>query len=231
MKALYLDPQLHVIASAGWAISLSASNQRQLSWRWGCGEMPLAAVRGEQSAADLGDARRGRDSTSTIHENRRFLGGIERRRRRQPTCSWGQEPLALALAEHARVIVAGAFGRVGSADDRTHGTLRPSTGLSTICSPPPRRRGGRRLGSIGKRSAPQEQEKSRGDPERAEINEAGPSLGGTVLERKTPHMLVCNSGCADAGNRSRMPTVMPMCESVVEPSSAAWRGPGQLVIG
>ena len=92
----------------------------------------------EQPAADLGDARRGWDHLDNAETGARW------RELKAPMLAadlqLGAGPLALALAEQARVIVAGAFGRVGAADGRGRPSVRLEMG--------PARPAGRRRGSI-----------------------------------------------------------------------------------
>ena len=108
VKPLYLDPQLHVIASAGWGDAFSCVERAAATLvEAGCGDMPLAAVRGsnllpilemlEGDGISLQNAETGarwRELTSPILAADLQLGA---------------GPLTLALAEQARVIVAGAF--------------------------------------------------------------------------------------------------------------------------
>ena len=108
VKALYLDNELHLFASAGWADAFSCVERAaSVLVEAGCGEVPLAAVRGsnllpilEMVEADgirLDNAETGapwRELKAPVLAADLQLGG---------------GPLALALAEQARVIVAGAF--------------------------------------------------------------------------------------------------------------------------
>jgi len=108
VKPLYLDPQLHVIASAGWASAYSCVERAAaVLVEAGCGDMPLAAVRGSNLLPILemlaGDGIN-LDNAET---------GAHWRELKAPVLAadlqLGAGPLALALAEQARVIVAGAF--------------------------------------------------------------------------------------------------------------------------
>ncbi|MBA4104508.1 MAG: hypothetical protein C0485_02035 [Pirellula sp.] len=108
VKALYLDPQLHVIASAGWASAFSCVERAAaVLVEAGCGEMPLAAVRGSNLQPIL-EMLEGDGINLDNHET-----GAPWRELKAPVLAadlqLGAGPLALALAEHARVIVAGAF--------------------------------------------------------------------------------------------------------------------------
>lgn len=108
VKPLYLDPQLHLFASAGWADAYGAVERAaHLLVEGGCGDLPVAAVRGsnvepilemlEDEGVDLSHAETGapwRELKAPVLAADLQLGG---------------GPLALALAESARVIVAGAF--------------------------------------------------------------------------------------------------------------------------
>jgi hypothetical protein len=108
VKPLYLDPELHVIASAGWASAFACVERAgSVLVEAGCGEIPLAAVRGSNLQPILemleGDGVN-LDNAET---------GAPWRELKAPVLAadlqLGAGPLALALAEHARVIVAGAF--------------------------------------------------------------------------------------------------------------------------
>lgn len=108
VKPLFLDPQLQVIASAGWADAFfCVERAAAVLVEAGCGDLPLAAVRGSNLLPILemveGDGIN-LDNAET---------GARWRELKAPVLAadlqLGAGPLALALAEHARVIVAGAF--------------------------------------------------------------------------------------------------------------------------
>jgi hypothetical protein len=108
VKPLFLDPQLHVVASAGWADAFSCVERAAaVLVEAGCGDMPLAAVRGSNLLPIL-EMLKG-DGIPLDHAET----GARWRELKAPILAadlkLGAGPLALALAEQARVVVAGAF--------------------------------------------------------------------------------------------------------------------------
>jgi hypothetical protein len=108
VKPLYLDKQLHVVASAGWADAFSCVERAAtVLVEAGCGDMPLAAVRGSNLLPILemleGDGIN-LDNAETDAPWRELKAPVL-----AADLQLGAGPLALALAEQARVIVAGAF--------------------------------------------------------------------------------------------------------------------------
>lgn len=108
VKPLYLDPQLHVVASAGWADAFACVERAAaVLVEAGCGETPLAAVRGSNLLPILEMLKREGIPLDNAETGARW------RELRAPVLAadllLGAGPLALALAEQARVIVAGAF--------------------------------------------------------------------------------------------------------------------------
>jgi hypothetical protein len=108
VKPLYLDPQLHVIASAGWADAFSCVERAAtVLVEAGCGDLPLAAVRGSNLLPILEMLEGDGVKLDNCETNARW------RELKAPVLAadlqLGAGPLALALAEQARVIVAGAF--------------------------------------------------------------------------------------------------------------------------
>lgn len=108
VKPLYLDPQLHLIASAGWADAYSCVERAAaVLVEGGCGDMPIAAVRGSNLLPIL-DMLEG-EGVKLDHAET----GARWRELRSPVLAadlqLGAGPLAVALAEQARVVIAGAF--------------------------------------------------------------------------------------------------------------------------
>lgn len=108
VKPLYLDPQLHLIASAGWADAYSCVERAAaVLVNGGCGDMPIAAVRGSNLLPIL-DMLEG-EGVKLDHAET----GARWRELRSPVLAadlqLGAGPLAVALAEQARVVIAGAF--------------------------------------------------------------------------------------------------------------------------
>lgn len=108
VKPLYLGTQLHVVASAGWADAFSCVEKAAaVLLETGCGNMPLAAVRGSNLLPILEMLERDGVRLDNAETGARW------RELKAPVLAadlqLGAGPLALALAEQARVIVAGAF--------------------------------------------------------------------------------------------------------------------------
>jgi hypothetical protein len=108
VKPLYLETQLHLVASAGWGDAFSCVEQAAaVLMEAGCGELPLAAVRGSNLLPILEMLRRegiSLDNAETGAPWRELKA-----RALSADLQLGAGPLALALTEQARVIVAGAF--------------------------------------------------------------------------------------------------------------------------
>jgi len=108
VKTLYLEPEFRVIASAGWSAAFQCIERAAtVMVEGGCGDLPVSAVRGshllpilEMLSAD------GLDLTNAET-------GAPWRELQQPLLAadlkLGAGPLATALAEQARVIVAGYY--------------------------------------------------------------------------------------------------------------------------
>ncbi|HEX6963498.1 MAG TPA: acyclic terpene utilization AtuA family protein [Lacipirellula sp.] len=108
VKPLFLDPDLRIITSAGWGDAFGCVEQiASIFIEGGCGDLPLAAVRGsnllpilemlEADGVPLTNAETGaawRDLKEPLLAADLQLGG---------------GPIAMALAESARVIVAGCY--------------------------------------------------------------------------------------------------------------------------
>jgi hypothetical protein len=107
-KTLYLDPALHVVASAGWGDAYACVERAAtILVEAGCGELPLAAVRGSNLLPILDmieDEGISLNNAETGHPWRELKAPIL-----AADLQLGAGPLALALAEKARIIVAGAF--------------------------------------------------------------------------------------------------------------------------
>lgn len=108
VKPLYLDKQLHVVASAGWADAFSCIERAAaVLVDAGCGDLPLAAVRGSNLLPILEMVE-----ADGINLDNAETGALWRELKAPVLAAdlqLGAGPLALALAEQARVIVAGAF--------------------------------------------------------------------------------------------------------------------------
>lgn len=108
VKPLYLDPQLHLVASAGWADAYTCVEAAAaVMVEAGCGDMPMAAVRGSNLLPIL-DMLEG-EGVNLDHAET----GARWRELRSPVLAadlqLGAGPLAVALAEHARIVIAGSF--------------------------------------------------------------------------------------------------------------------------
>ena len=108
VKPLYLDPQLHLFASAGWADAYTCVERAAaVMVEGGCGDMPMAAVRGSNLLPII-DMLEG-EGVKLDHAET----GARWRELRSPVLAadlqLGAGPLAVALAEQARIVIAGAF--------------------------------------------------------------------------------------------------------------------------
>jgi hypothetical protein len=114
VKTLYLEPDFRVITSAGWSDAYGCVERTaNVLVEGGCGEAPMSAIRGsnllpilemlEAEGVDLRNAKTGaswRELRDPILAADLQLGG---------------GPIATALAENARVIIAGCYDRAAPA--------------------------------------------------------------------------------------------------------------------
>jgi len=107
-NTLFLEPKLRVAASAGWSSSYACAElaARTLADA-GCGNLPVAAVRGSNLLPILGDLASAGVDLSNVET------GAPWKQLRQPVLAadlrLGAGPLIAALAEGARVVVAGCY--------------------------------------------------------------------------------------------------------------------------
>lgn len=107
-KTLFLDPQLHIAASAGWDDAYGCVEQAAaVLVEAGCGELPMAAVRGSNLRPVL------EMLVPAGVDLRNVETGARWKEMREPILAAdlhvGAGPLATAMAEGARVVVAGCF--------------------------------------------------------------------------------------------------------------------------
>lgn len=107
-KTLFLEPQFRVIAAAGWADAYACVEEAAAALvAAGCGELPVAAVRGSNLLPILDMLVAEGVDLKNIETGARW------RDLREPPLAadlhLGAGPLAAALAEQARVVVAGWY--------------------------------------------------------------------------------------------------------------------------
>jgi hypothetical protein len=107
-KTIFLEPQLRVVTSAGWCSSYSgAESASAVLIEAGCPDVPVAAVRGSNLLPIIDDLVAGGVKLDNIDT------GAPWRTLKAPVLAadleFGAGPFATALAEGARVIVAGYY--------------------------------------------------------------------------------------------------------------------------
>ena len=122
-KTLYLEPQLCVASSAGWSTSYECvENAARVLVEGGCGELPISAVRGSNLLPILDDLAAAGVVLDNVETGAPWseLPGVAV----AADLQLGAGPLATALAEGARVIVAGCYDGASAATAaamRAHG--------------------------------------------------------------------------------------------------------------